>query len=142
MTPVPGEDRKYSIGISEVLFVGREEDDPEDYGSFEAAMGGVRPDKIVERTKDTFDTFLDKVNAQVPESVATNYNADMMVSALLNATVAAQPDFAEMVVDNWIPRCYRQGLGPPCVLSFLFMHTLTGEEDDDYTDSAGQQVLF
>ena len=57
----------------------------------------------------------------------------MMPTALLNAT--ADPLFPKMLVDNWIC-CYRNGIGPSCVASYLFMHKLTGEEDDDYTDSA------
>ena len=59
-----------------------------------------------------------------------------MVSVLLNSTAATDPDFPKLLLDFWLPRCYRNGFGPACVSSYLFMHCLTGEEDDDYTDSA------
>ena len=133
--PAPGEDGKYNFYISDALYVGKEEDEG-DYWSLEEAMANVHPDKLTYKNKNIYDTFLDKVNAQDPESVYSSHSMDMMVSALLNTTATADPAFPKMLVDNWIPRCYRNGIGPSCVVSYLFMHTLTGEEDDDYTDSA------
>ena len=41
------------------------------------------------------------------------------------------------MVDHWIPRCYREGPGPACVASYLFMHTVsTSDQDDDWTHTA------
>ena len=125
----------YGFMIFEALYVGKEEDEG-DYWSLEEAMANVYPDKLTYKHTDVFDTFYDKLKVQAPESVYSNSHIDMMPSVLLNATSASDPEFPKMLVDNWIPRCYRNGVGPSCVYTYLFMHTLTGAEDDDYTDSA------
>ena len=36
----------------------------------------------------------------------------------------------------------RYGLGPACVYSYLFMHTLTGDEDDDAVDPTSISPTF
>ena len=94
-------------------------------------MGGVHSDKIVQYEVKTFDTFYDKLVAQEPESVDSKNSMSVMPSVLLTGPATMDPSLTEDLVDHWIPRCYRTGLGPGCVLSYLFMHTLTGEEDDD-----------
>jgi len=134
-SPYAYENLTYGFIISEALYVGTEENG-EDYWSLVDAMANVRPDKFVFKSHKVFDTFVDKIDVQVPESVYSTYNFDMMVSVLLNSTAATDADFPKLLVDLWLPRCYRNGLGPACVSSYLFMHCLTGEEDDDYTDSA------
>ena len=121
--------------ILRVIYVGKEEDGG-DYWSFRETMSKVHPDKIVYENRAEFDTFVDKILVQEPESIWPSGNTDVMVSVLLNSTSAQDPNFSKTVVDNWIPACYRNGIGQSCVFSYLFMHTLTGEEDDEYTDSA------
>merc|ERR1719193_1700724 len=136
-------DGKYHVTIGEALYVGREED-PGDFWSLEEAMADVLPDKRVVNNRQTFDTFLDKMEAQAPESVYTGncvaqncVLADPMVSVLINASSAQDPAYAKAIVDHWIPRCYREGLGPACVVSYLFMHTVsTSDKDDDWTHTA------
>jgi len=128
------EDGRYGFSI-EALYVGREEDEG-DYWGFEEAMSNIYTNNIAYDNQRTFDTFVDKIAAQEPESVVPSWNYDMMISALLNSTTSADPQFSKMIVDNWIPRCYRGGIGKSCVAGYLFMHTLTGEEDDQNTDSA------
>ena len=132
-----GEGGKYMVYITDALYVGTEED-MGDYWGLEEAMGEVHAESRVFSTRQTYNTYLEKVNDQAPESVNTaNYGADPMVSVLLNASSAVDPSYARTVVDNWTPRCYRSGPGPACVAYYLFMHTVaTGEEDDDYTGSA------
>ena len=87
-------DGKYRISIGEALYVGREED-PGDFWSLEEAMADVAPDKRVVNNRQTFDTFVDKMEAQAPESVYTGncaaqncMLADPMVSVLINASSA------------------------------------------------------
>ena len=47
---------------------------------------------------ETYDTYLDKVNNQMPESVYTaNYGADPMVSVLLNGSSAVDPSYTRKV---------------------------------------------
>ena len=47
------------------------------------------------------------------------------------------PAYAKAIVDHWILRCYREGLGPACVVSYLFMHTVsTSDNDDNWTHTA------
>ena len=99
-------------------------------------MSGVHSDKIITYDVTTYDTFYDKLVAQEPESVDSENSMSMMPSVLLNSSATMDPSLTKDLVDNWIPRCYRTGLGPACVLSYLFMHTLTGEEDDQQDDTA------
>ena len=87
-------DGKYHVTIGEALYVGRE-DDPGDFWSLEEAMADVLPDKRVVNNRQTFDTFVDKMEAQAPESVYTGncaaqncVLADPMVSVLINASSA------------------------------------------------------
>ena len=87
-------DGKYHVTIGEALYVGRE-DDPGDFWSLEEAMADVLPDKRVVNNRQTFDTFVDKMEAQAPESVYTGncvaqncLLADPMVSVLINASSA------------------------------------------------------
>ena len=78
------------------MYVGREEDaEPGDFWSLEEAMADVLPDKRVVNNRQTFDTFVDKTEAQAPESVYTGNCAaqncglaDPMVSVLINASSA------------------------------------------------------
>ena len=87
-------------------------------------MAGVHSDKIVQYEVKTYDTFYDKLVAQAPESVNSKDSMSVMPSVLLNGTATMDPSLTKDLVDNWIPRCYRTGFGPGCVLSYLFMHTL------------------
>ena len=87
-------DGKYHVTIGEALYVGRETD-PGDFWSLEEAMADVLPDKRVVNNRQTFDTFVDKMEAQAPESVYTGncvaqncVLADPMVSVLINASSA------------------------------------------------------
>ena len=87
-------DGKYRVSIGEALYVGREED-PGDFWSLEEAMADVAPDKRLVNNRQTFDTFVDKMEAQAPESVYTGncaaqncMLADPMVSVLINASSA------------------------------------------------------
>ena len=94
-TTNPGNgDGKYYITIGEALYVGREED-PGDFWSLEEAMADVLPDKRIVNNRQTFDTFVDKMEVQAPESVYTGncaaqncVLADPMVSVLINASSA------------------------------------------------------
>ena len=92
--PAGSGDGKYQVLINEALYVGRE-DDPGDFWSLEEAMADVLPDKRVVNNRQTFDTFVDKMEAQAPESVYTGncaaqncVLADPMVSVLINASSA------------------------------------------------------
>ena len=98
-------DGKYRVSIGEALYVGREED-PGDFWSLEEAMADVAPDKRVVNSRQTFDTFVDKMEAQAPESVYTGncaaqncMLADPMVSVLINASSAQ--------VSAFIPHSHR-----------------------------------
>jgi len=136
IAPSLTEGSKYYFSLMEALYVGREEDS-EDFRSLEKAMENVHPDKRVINTVRHFDTFLEKLSVQVPESVNVDVLQDPMVSVLVNTSIAQNPSYTQTLVDNWMPRCYRNGFGPACIYSYLIMHTLsTSEEDDDYTDSA------
>ena len=61
---------------------------------------------------------------------------------LLNESATVNPALTKDLIDMWVPRCYRQGLGPACVHSYLFMHTLTGPEDDEDLESAAVSPTF
>jgi FAD/FMN-containing dehydrogenase len=93
-TAVPGEGGKYYF-LLEALYVGREEDEGGDFGSFEAAMPRVRPERIVMAENKTFDTFLDKMANQSPEHVDSAAKMEPMVSVFLNASVVASQDVAK-----------------------------------------------
>ena len=110
-TTNPGNgDGKYYITIGEALYVGREED-PGDFWSLEEAMADVLPDKRIVNNRQTFDTFVDKMEVQAPESVYTGncasqncVLADPMVSVLINASSAQVfyfSIFASMVRDAY-----------------------------------------
>ena len=61
-----GEEGDYYVWI-EAFYVGSQEDaDPDDYNSFDNAMGIVHTDKIISHTVEKFDTFFDKLLAQLP----------------------------------------------------------------------------
>ena len=110
LTPVLhlGENGEYYFWI-EALYVGSEDDaDEEDYYSFERNIADVvHTDKITSSTKRTFDTFLDKLVAQQPESVSTTANVEMMPSVLLNSSATVNPQLSKDLTDMWVPRCYR-----------------------------------
>ena len=61
---------------------------------------------------------------------------------LLNESATVNPALTKELIDLWVPRCYRQGPGPACVHSYLFMHTLTGPEDDEDLESAAVSPTF
>ena len=63
----------------------------------------------------------------------------MTLQVLMNESPTVNPALTR---DLWVPRCYRQGLGPACVHSYLFMHTLTGPEDDEDLESAAVSPTF
>ena len=137
----PDDKGGYIVWI-DALYTGSMSDaDPEDFNSLFNSMSGVHTDKIVQYEVTTYNTFYDKLVAQAPESVDSKNSMSMMPSILLNGTAAMEPSLSKDLVDNWIPRCYRTGLGPACVLSYLFMHTLTGEEDDLQDDTAVSRSL-
>ena len=98
-------EESYGFTIN-ALFVGKEEDDG-NFWSLEEAMADVLPDKLTYSGKHSFDTFYDKLVVQVPESISSSSYVDSMPSVLLNSTSALDPGFSKMLVDNWIPRCYR-----------------------------------
>ena len=91
----------------------------------------VHKDKIFQYEVTGYDTFLDKLEDQDPESVNSKNSQLPMPSVLLDSEATMDPSLTKDLVDTWIPRCYRTGLGPSCVLSYLFMHTLTGGEGEE-----------
>ena len=66
----------------------------------------------------------------------------MTLQVLLNESATVNPALTKDLIDLWVPRCYRQGPGPACVHSYLFMHTLTGPEDDEDLESAAVSPTF
>ena len=97
----------YYIWI-EAFYVGsQDEADPEDYNSFENTMGTVHSDKIVSQTVEKFDTFFDKLVAQLPMPVLVKQNVEMMPSVLLNKSATINHSLTEDLINMWIPRCYR-----------------------------------
>ena len=126
------------------FYVGAEDDaEEEDYNSFQTEIvEAVHNDKINMFDKKIFDTFYEKLLAQTPESVSATSNVEMMPSVLLNSSATVNPELTKDLIDLWLPRCYRNGLGPSCTVSYLFMHTLTGDEDDDDLESASVSPTF
>ena len=66
----------------------------------------------------------------------------MTLQVLLNESATVNPALTKDLIDLWVPRCYRQGPGPACVHSCLFMRTLTGPEDDEDLESAAVSPTF
>ena len=132
----PKDDSTFGFAVFEALYVGVENDEGVgDYWGFNDAFESLYPDKRVAYDMVTFDRFLDKLQAQDPESVNPQWEVEPMVTVLMNQTSVSDLAAAKMVVDNWFPRCATTG--GLCVASYLFMHTVsTGEEDDFYTGTA------
>ena len=59
----------------------------------------------------------------------------MTLQVLLNESATVNPALTKDLIDMWVPRCYRQGPGPACVHSCLFMRTLTVSEADEDLES-------
>ena len=66
----------------------------------------------------------------------------MTLQVLLNESSTVNPALTKDLIDLWVPRCYRQGPGPACVHSCLFMRTLTGPEADEDLESASVTPTF
>ena len=66
----------------------------------------------------------------------------MTLQVLLNESATVNPALTRNLIDLWVPRCYRQGPGPACVHSCLFMRTLTVSEDDEDLESASVTPTF
>lgn len=59
-----GSNGEYAVTI-EALFVGREEDDSADFHGFDKWFKDTYPVNLIESSETTFDTFLEKLLAQV-----------------------------------------------------------------------------
>ena len=66
----------------------------------------------------------------------------MTLQVLLNESATVNPALTKDLIDMWVPRCYRQGPGPACVHSCLFMHTLTVSKADEDLESAAVSPTF
>ena len=66
----------------------------------------------------------------------------MTLQVLLNESAMVSPALTKDLIDLWVPRCYRQGPGPACVHSCLFMHTLTVSKADEDLESASVSPTF
>ena len=66
----------------------------------------------------------------------------MTLQVLLNESATVNPALTKDLIDMWVPRCYRQGPGPACVHSCLFMHTLTVSKADEDLESAAVCPTF
>ena len=83
---VPQENSEYMFVIGEAMHVGRKEDeDANDFDSLEDTFKNEYPDNLTVSVQNFYNTFWDKAQAQVPESVYSLPGAGF-VSVQLNET--------------------------------------------------------
>ena len=85
--------------------------------------------------RQTYNTYFEKTQSQVPESIYAAEPGTPWTSVLLNQTILDNPDdFSKSIVKMWIPRCYstKPDFTTPCTLGYM-MHLTLPRHDDNNT---------
>ena len=80
-----------------------------------------------------FNTYFEKTQTQVPETINPIGPSSVWSSVLLNKTVMSEKaeEFAETIIDMWIPRCFQETSN---ICNTMYqMHLTLPRFDDDYT---------
>ncbi len=102
----------------------------------------IYPEKFTGFDKKTYDTYFEKTQSQVPETIYAAEPGTPWTSVLLNQTILENPDdFAESIVKMWIPRCYstEPDYTTPCTLGYM-MHLTLPRHDDDTTGITNSKI--
>lgn len=125
------EDGNYYVSLSELMYIGKTNDD--DSKSLNDTFGSLHLENMAIWDTKIYDTYFDKTQNQLPESVYASGPNGIWTSVLLNSTVLTQN--AEKLIDtlgkNWLGRCL-ENENMPCVATYMF-HLTWPKDDNDIT---------